>query len=286
VPSKSMKNTAPKGRSIKIPGTRRLTTFCRIGDRPKRAGNIPGVPAQCLKTLTQKVIDVLLAKPTTSSREAVVGQLLHRWISGAEPVTTSELAQLSGASLPTVYAALKTIDARCLQRDESRRVFLSGFTAEAWQKWLTLSTDAPSAKFVDRSGAPRSPEKLARELAKLQRSDLAVGGVLGAMHHFPTLDITGAPHLDIVVHGSPSTDLSFITELDPGLERDDSPRGFANVMVHFVNRPFSLFETQGGVVWADVLECMVHLWDAHLIYQVENLIGHIAPGGLNGQLGD
>jgi hypothetical protein len=244
------------------------------------------VPAQCLKTLTQKVIDVLLAKPTTSSREAVVGQLLHRWISGAEPVTTSELAQLSGASLPTVYAALKTIDARCLQRDESRRVFLSGFTAEAWQKWLTLSTDAPSAKFVDRSGAPRSPEKLARELAKLQRSDLAVGGVLGAMHHFPTLDITGAPHLDIVVHGSPSTDLSFITELDPGLERDDSPRGFANVMVHFVNRPFSLFETQGGVVWADVLECMVHLWDAHLIYQVENLIGHIAPGGLNGQLGD
>jgi hypothetical protein len=56
--------------------------------------------------------------------------------------------------------------------------------------------------------------------------------------------------------------------------------------VHFVNRPFSLFETQGGVVWADVLECMVHLWDAHLIYQVENLIGHIAPGGLNGQLGD
>ncbi len=168
----------PKRAQYQDPGNQ--TAHYVLPDRrsPQRAGNIPGVPAQCLKTLTQKVIDVLLAKPTTSSREAVVGQLLHRWISGAEPVTTSELAQLSGASLPTVYAALKTIDARCLQRDESRRVFLSGFTAEAWQKWLTLSTDAPSAKFVDRSGAPRSPEKLARELAKLQRSDLAVGGCL------------------------------------------------------------------------------------------------------------
>ena len=31
------------------------------------------------------------------------------------------------------------------------------------------ATDSPSVKFVDRSGSPRSPEKLARELAKLQR---------------------------------------------------------------------------------------------------------------------
>lgn len=247
---------------------------------------LPEVPAECLKTLIQKVIAALMAKPTTSSREAVVGLLLHRWIKNMEPVTTAELAELSGASIPTVYAALKTVDPRCLQRDESRRVFLSGFTTEAWQKWLTLSTDAPSAKFVDRSGAPRSPEKLARELAKLQRSDLAVGGVLGAIHHFPSLDMTGAPHLDIVVHGSPSTDLSFVTELDPGLERDDSPSALAKVIVHFVNRPFSLFETQNGVVWADELECMVHLWDSQFIEQVEQLINHLAPVGLGNATGN
>ena len=215
-----------------------------------------------------------------------MGQLLYRWIKRLEPVRTSELAELSGASIPTVYAALKTLDPQCLQRDEDRRVFLSGFSTYDWQKWLTLSTDSPSVKFVDRSGSPRSPEKLARELAKLGRSDVAVGGVLGALHYYPALDITGTPHLDIVVHGSPSTDLSFVAQLDPGLERDDAPSAYANVVVHFVNRPFSLFETRDGVVWADVLECMVHLWDAHLIHQVENLIRHIAPDGLPALVGD
>lgn len=247
---------------------------------------LPGVPEECLEVLSEKVIDALMAKPTTSSRVAVVGQLLYRWIKQMEPVRTTELADLSGASLPTVYAALKTIDPTCLHRDEDRRMSLSGFTADAWQKWLTLSTDSPSVKFVDRSGSPRSPEKLARELAKLHRSDVAVGGVLGAMHHYPALDITGAPHLDIVLHGSPSADLTFVSELDPGLVRDETPGTYANVMVHFVNRPFSLFETRDGMVWADVLECLVHLWDAHLIHQVENLIRHIAPGGLSEPLGD
>jgi len=251
-----------------------------------RASHIPGVPEECLAVLNQKVLHALMVKPTTSSREAVVGQLLYRWINRMDPVRTAELAELSGASLPTVYAALKTIDSNCLHRDEDRRISLAGFTADAWQKWLALSTDSPSVKYVDRSGSPRSPEKLARAMAKLQRSDVAVGGVLGAMHHYPELDITGAPHLDIVVHGSPSTDLSFVAELDPGLVRDDTPGAYAVVMVHFVNRPFSLFETRDGMVWADVLECMVHLWDAHLIYQVENLIRHIAPGGLGGPLGD
>lgn len=247
---------------------------------------LPGVPEECLTVLTRKVIDALMAKPITSSREAVVGQLLYRWLNDMEPVRTSELAELSGASIPTVYAALKTVDPKCLQRDEDRRVFLSGFSADDWQKWLTLSTDSPSVKFVDRSGSPRSPEKLARQLAKLGRSDVAVGGVLGAMHYYPALDITGTPHLDIVIHGSPSTDLCFVAQLDPGLERDDTPSAYAKVMVHFVNRPFSLFDARDGVVWADVLECMVHLWDAHLIHQVENLIRHLAPGGLPAPLGD
>ncbi len=247
---------------------------------------LPGVSEERRQALQRQVIDTLFAKPKTSSREAVIGQLLHRWIKQLEPVSTKQLAELSGASLPTVYAALKTLDPACLQRDDERRIFLAGFRAQDWQQWLTLSAESPSVTFVDRSGAPRSPQKLARALAKLNRSDVAVGGVLGAMHYFPELDITAAPHLDVVVHGGPSTDLSFVTQMDPGLERDDSPKAFASVVVHFVNRPFSLFENQEGMVWADVLECLVHLWDARLIYQVEHLINHIAPVGVATTLRD
>ncbi|MEO8121215.1 MAG: hypothetical protein ABI606_18070 [Rhodoferax sp.] len=113
---------------------------------------------------------------------------------------------------------------------------------------------------------------------ELGRSEVAIGGVLGAMHHFPGVDIAAAPYLDIVVHGSVHTDLSFIEKLALGLERDDSPDAHAHVMVHFANRPHSLFETRDGVVWAHVLDCLVHLWSARLIHQVEDLIQHIAPG--------
>jgi hypothetical protein len=240
----------------------------------------PSIHGSQLEEIQARVAKALSDKPKTSSREAVVGTLLHRWVNKLPPVKVPELAALSGASIPTVYAAITNLEPACLHRDEDRRLSLAGFSANAWQKWLGISTDGPSAKFADRSGSPRSPEKLARQLAKLGRQDVAIGGVLGAKHHLPGLDITAAPHLDVVVHGTQHTDLSFIEKLDPGLVRDDSMAAHGHVIVHFVNRPHSLFETEEGVVWADVLDCMVNLWDAHLVHQVEDLINQIAPGGL------
>lgn len=234
-----------------------------------------------VEALQACVTQALSGKPKTSSREAVVGQLLHRWINQLPPVTVAELAGLSGASIPTVYAALTTLEPSSLQSDEERGLSLAGFSADAWQQWLSRSAQRPTAKFVDRSGSPRSPEKLARQLIKLGRSDVAIGGVLGAKYHFSGLDITAAPFLDIVVHGTPHTDLTFIEQLDPGLERDDSLDAHGHVIVHFANRPHSLFVIKNAAVWADVLDCLVHLWDAQLIHQVEDLIQHIAPGRLH-----
>jgi hypothetical protein len=117
---------------------------------------------------------------------------------------------------------------------------------------------------------------LVKKLLAFGRNDVAVGGVLGATHHYPAIDITGAPRLDILIHGTHHADLSFIEQLDPGLERNDSPEGNAHVVVHFTNRRESYFEVQNGEVWADVLDCLVHLWKAGLTHQVEDLITHLA----------
>jgi len=239
-----------------------------------------------LEELQLRVAEALSGKPKNSSKEAVVGMLLHRWINRLPAVKVPELAALSGASFPTVYAALSMIEPSSLHRDEDRCVSLCGFSPEAWQQWLSISTDSIKAKFIDRSGLPRSPEKLARQLAKLGRQDVAIGGVLGAKHHFPGLDITAAPHLDLLMHGTQHADLSFVEQLDPGLVRDDSTQAHGHVIVNFVNRPHSLFVMQDGVMWADVLDCMVNLWDSHLLHQVENLINHVAPGGLRYQIGN
>lgn len=246
----------------------------------------PASDAASLAALQAQVGQVLLGKPKSSSREAVVGMLLHRWLQNLAPLRLPELAAISGASLPTTYAAVKTLDPMCLARDDERGISLKDFSAQAWQHWLTACAAAPSAKFIDRSGSPRSPQKLAQQLSKLGRQDLAIGGVLGAKHHFPALDMTAAPHLDIVVHGNLHTDLSFVAQLDPALVRDDAAKGQAHVNVHFLNRPNSLFEMKDGFVWADVLECLVNLWDAGFIHQVENLINHVAPVGLRQPIGD
>ena len=242
--------------------------------------------AQSLRDLQRQVDQALNTKPTSSSQEAVVGMLLHRWVHRLKPIRIPELAVLSGASVPTTYAALKKLDPQSWMRDEDRGIALTRFSAQAWKQWLTACADVTKARFVDRSGSPRSPKKLADLVRKLGRDDIAIGGVLSAMHYFPDLDMTVAPHLDLVVHGNMQADLSFVEQLDPGLVRDDAAVETAHVIVHYLNRPNALFEIQNGVVWAGVLECLVHLWNSEFMHQVEQLINHIAPIGLGTAISD
>lgn len=233
------------------------------------------VDADQLNTLHSGVLEQASGTSKASSRQDVQFLLLHRWLLGQSPITTAELAAQSGASQPTVYAALADLPSGDIQRTRDRRVSLKSFSPQAWQKWLNRSAEAQTVKFVDRSGAPRSPEKLARTLSAMTLSSVAIGGVLGAMHHYPAIDITGAPHLDLLIHGTQHADLSFIERLDPGLVRDDSADARPHVRIHFTNRRDSYFEVGEGVAWADVLDCVVHMWKASLNHQVEDLIGHL-----------
>ena len=110
---------------------------------------------------------------------------------------------------------------------------------------------------------------------KLGRDELAIGGVMAALHHYPGLDITGSPRLDILLYGTHHADLSFMQEIDPGLVRDDSAK-YPKVVVHFTNRQESYFEAAGGQVWADPLDCLVHMWHAGLMHQVEDFVEHLS----------
>jgi len=233
------------------------------------------VDAHQLQALRNRLLEASTGAATASSQEAVQYLLLRRWLRGLPPIRTADLAVQSGASVPTVLAAIKALADKDVLRTRDRRVALQGFSPDSWQRWLGKSAESPTARYVDRSGSPRTPEKLARTLATLERKDVAIGGVLGALHHYPALDITGAPRLDIVVHGTPHADLSFIEQLDPGLVRDDAAQGHAQVVVHFANRRESHFDIQKGAVWADVLDCLVHLWKGGLTHQAQDLMAHL-----------
>ena len=73
-----------------------------------------------------------------------------------------------------------------LERTSDRRVALRKLSWDEWRRWVVASTEARKVvRFVDRTGQARSPEDMIARLAKLDRRDVAVGGVLGAKHHFP-----------------------------------------------------------------------------------------------------
>lgn len=232
--------------------------------------------ADQLRLLQDRVIAASAGEVKSSSRQAVQFELLRRWLRGLPPITTAELAAQCGASAPTVSAAIQAIAQHDVLRTRDRRVALRAFSAESWRNWLGQAAAVPCVSYVDRSGSPRSPDKLARTLSALALKNVAIGGVLGALHHEPALDITAAPRLDLLVHGSAHADLSFIERLDPGLARLDAPEARADVVVHFSNRRESHFQFQDGLQWADVLDCLVHMWQAGLTHQVQDLIRHVS----------
>lgn len=204
----------------------------------------------------------------------VMGLLVHQWLLGKGPVTTKWLMENAGCSYPTVAEVLRQFQ-HCLVRHSDRRVELRAFPKEEWARLVARSEKARSTlRYADRSGQTRSPESLLRRLQRLDRKDIAVGGVLGAKHYHPQLDILGSPRLDISFHCPGKTgDLGFIERLDPALaqtERRDEP---ASVVVHFVRRAKPLFQPGGnGLAWADPVECLLDLHEARLEPQAQEFL--------------
>jgi hypothetical protein len=95
---------------------------------------------------------------------------------------------------------------------------------------------------------------------------------MGALHHLPALDATSSPQLDILVHGTRRMDLSFITEMDPGLERFEGRTEMAHVVVHFIDRPVSLFVREDGQNWGSLPDCIANLQKAGLTYQLNDAL--------------
>jgi hypothetical protein len=68
-------------------------------------------------------------------------------------------------------------------------------------------------------------------------------------------------------------DLSFIERLDPALERVEDPLGRATVIVHAIHHAAPLFvPREGGLQWADPLECLLDLHEARLDAQATEFL--------------
>ena len=183
-----------------------------------------------------------LLETTRLLRLAVGVQLRSADYTGS--VTSEWLKKTVGCSYPTVASSLRRVEAS-LYRHSDRRVELHHFPREEWWRLLAVGHEVRSTtRFVDRSGQPQIADVFLNRLKKLGRNDIAVGGVIGARHYQPSLDLVGTPRLDLSVHSrARNVDLSFVRELDPALKKSEGREEAARVVIHIVRRADPLFRT-------------------------------------------
>lgn len=200
------------------------------------------------------------------ARFAVLHVLLDRWFLRLGPIHTKELMASVGCSYPTAADALRDLGG-ALRRHSDRSVELVDFPVHPWSRYVSVGERVRSTqRFADRSGAPRSAASLLERLVRLGRKDLAVGGVFGALHHVPSLDVVGSPTLCVTVHSpTDAVPLDFVARLDPALAQARDDREPASLIVHRQRlRRFLATPGADRHVWADPVECLLDLHEARL----------------------
>lgn len=197
---------------------------------------------------------------------AVLHVLLDRWLRSEGPLHTKELMATVGCSYPTVASALEELR-EDITRGRDRRVELSRWPHLPWLRYVGAQEKVRATeRYVDRSGAPRAADDLVRRLARLGRRDIAVAGVLGALHHVESLNVVGTPTLALTLHDpDAAASTAFVDRLDPALARTESRNETPLVVVHRQRlRRFLATDDDSGVRWADPVECLLDLHEAGL----------------------
>jgi hypothetical protein len=199
-----------------------------------------------------------------SNRQSVASMLAQLWLRGEGPQSFKALQHLCGASYPTVSTAVKDLsDKGFIAHQSDRSVGLTYLTDDAWFNMAKAhGANRKLLRFVDPTGHSRTPEEMATRLFKFQGQGVpktvAVGGVIGAKHYFPDLDITASPRLDVTVYGE---SMEFVRKIDAALEQTTDPKAKAILVVHFVSGPARFIVEASDGTWAPEIECLADLFE-------------------------
>jgi hypothetical protein len=256
--------------SVLRPEVQQRLTICMALDQGMVG--IPSDPASKTQPMLAGVIESQRGKAggkRTDYSFIILKLLIHQWFISGEPVTADWLARTAGCRYPAVARALRPLGG-LVERTSDRRVLLRWFPKDEFERMIAISDSARSTvRFADHSGQPRSMESHLRRLEKLATPGLAIGGVLGAKHHLPDLDLVGLPRLDLSLHcPGKHMNLEFMKALDPALKPVTDPLKPATVVIHAVRHADPLFASrEGGLAWADPVECLLDLHEAKLDLQ-------------------
>ncbi|MDY0748031.1 hypothetical protein SNE35_26260 [Paucibacter sp. R3-3] len=207
------------------------------------------------------------------SRQAVKSALINRWVRGEGRQTMPGLQHDTGASRPTIQAALSDLMAMGVL-DHLPSPHGVSLYQMPWPAWRALAGEHAglrrSYRYVDATGLARSPVRMAERLAHPRNEDrrglVALGGVLGARHYFADLNLSAPTRLDLSIYDG---DLGFVRELDGGLVLSDDPQARPVLVVHrTIDREASATIAPEGAV-ASPMDCMADLIESGLLEQAE-----------------
>lgn len=242
-----------------------------LDEHGRFAGSLPhDVPA-----LAPHLVE-LAAQPGQKTqrvtRQAVKAYLVECWLRGLGPQTGSLIRKFTGASYPTVTAAMN--DLRQLGALSDGVLPAALLREPGWDVWRRLAegqlNERETTRFVDPSGQSRTPSALAHRLENMQQTHkmsdtVRIGGVLGALVHDPELSISAAPRLDLHVADG---DMRFMRKLDAALIEVKDPTARAVVVVHTTSQKMPApTELQRQSRCAPALDCMADLLE--MGYQAE-----------------
>lgn len=221
-------------------------------------------------------------RPSGHADNHVAMLLLHDWLLRSDQRSMKSIAESIGLSYPTVARALVPLEP-WLERGPYKQISLKRFPEDVWGRMTATAAMWRETFAFDASpGMARPTMVLMERLAALHRTDLALGGVDGARHYDPHLDLVGSPRLDVVMHAQAGhPDLAWVSRLDPGLTAS-RPSPNSRVVVHLLRRQDALFCTGSGLPMpvADPAECLLDLVELRLHDQATALIRTLRPDGV------
>lgn len=217
--------------------------------------------------------------PQLPPRQGVMAALAQLRLRNLAPVTIKHLQEACDVSYPTVAAVLKELTQKGWLEDTGERgVRLRPLTVGEWMEVAQDHARLRKAQlFTDPTGQS-APEQMARRLARLQASkklpkSVRVGGVLGATGHFPALDITAAPRLDVSVDAGPARVAAL---LDAGLQPKTRPEQRVALAVHVTREPLGDEQRPGSEPrLASELECLADLIEMGYTREASEMARHM-----------
>jgi hypothetical protein len=196
--------------------------------------------------------------------------LLNAWLTREGPLTALQIAARSGASSPTVAAALSRLRQRQeIANTRNQPVELLSFPRATLREILALSDSLRRPhRYVDASGRPPDPQRLLKNVLDSRPPGIYVGGVAAARHYDPRFDLNGLPRLDLVSTNVVETD--WLRRLDPALRLTNDPTRTPVLVVHPIeDYPSAAIS---GTRWADPTETLLDLHELRLVEQAEDFV--------------